>query len=401
MNDKHIDTEQKKFVYDYQPGSIHFGRGSISDLKDALIKRNFDNALLVCGKNVKENKALFPPIKEILGGKLAGTYIKSSSNKSIDVAFSGLDYIDRHNIDVLISVGGGNTIDVSKLMCIVYNKEEPMDNIIEEAKETGSLSISNDNGDLLPQICIPTTLAGAELSNGAGILIPSNGNQIEALISDKAIIPDSIFYDPNVYETTPIKILRISAMNGFDKGIESLYSRNSNIISDITSREGLNYLRTGLPNLDKIDKNKKIMEKIIMGIILVQFDSSRKLSIIHAFGHSLRKAFSIHQGLAHGVMAPHVIKYIFENTDVELDNFTNTLVPDFKPCKKKEKTINAIISIRDSLNLPTQLREFDQSSYNKLSVVSKMAYDDPLLHNSPEDINPSISELETVLKHAW
>jgi alcohol dehydrogenase class IV len=37
-------------------------------------------------------------------------------------------------------------------------------------------------------------------------------------------MPVAMFYDSNLFETTPDSALSGSAMNGFDKGIETLYA---------------------------------------------------------------------------------------------------------------------------------------------------------------------------------
>ncbi|MFL9708858.1 hypothetical protein, partial [Aeromonas veronii] len=69
-------------------------------------------------------------------------------------------------------------------------------------------------------------------------------------------------------------------MNGFNKGLERIYSNRSTPITDATAIRGLQMLQAGLPNLPG---DTVAMERAVVGIILVQF--ARRLSIIHAFAH--------------------------------------------------------------------------------------------------------------------
>uniref|UniRef100_UPI000AF0170A iron-containing alcohol dehydrogenase n=1 Tax=Halarchaeum acidiphilum TaxID=489138 RepID=UPI000AF0170A len=48
--------------------------------------------------------------------------------------------------------------------------------------------------------------------------------------------------------TTPDRVLCASAMNGFDKGIETLYARAATPVTDGTAARGLALLREALPS---------------------------------------------------------------------------------------------------------------------------------------------------------
>ncbi|NIP60510.1 MAG: iron-containing alcohol dehydrogenase, partial [Gemmatimonadetes bacterium] len=116
-----------------------------------------------------------------------------------------------------------------------------------------------------------------------------------------SVMPTAAVYDPDLFETTPPGPLRGSAMNGFDKGIETLYARDANPVSDATAIHGLRLLRPALPRLDEPTP----VERAVEGIILVQLQ--RKIGIVHAFGHGISRRYDVQQGVAHGVLVPHVL----------------------------------------------------------------------------------------------
>jgi alcohol dehydrogenase len=55
------------------------------------------------------------------------------------------------------------------------------------------------------------------------------------------------FADPNLVATTPSNVLLASAINGFDKGIETLDSHRATPLTDATGSRGLKILHTSLP----------------------------------------------------------------------------------------------------------------------------------------------------------
>jgi len=114
-----------------------------------------------------------------------------------------------------------------------------------------------------------------------------------------------MIYDPDLFETTPMSALAGSSMNGFDKGLETIYSSHATPITDATAMRGLQLLRESLPNLD--GNNPTEMERAVIGIILVQFE--RRGSIIHAIGHGFSRRYPVQQGIVHAIVAPHALRY--------------------------------------------------------------------------------------------
>jgi len=160
---------------------------------------------------------------------------------------------------------------------------------------------------------VPTTFAGADLSSGGSVTVleAEESPTAQPIRTGGSVRPIAMIYDPDLFETTPMSALAGSSMNGFDKGLETIYSSHATPITDATAMRGLQLLRESLPNLD--GNNPTEMERAVIGIILVQFE--RRGSIIHTIGHGFSRRYPVQQGIVHAIVAPHALRYLFQNVD--------------------------------------------------------------------------------------
>jgi len=186
-----------------------------------------------------------------------------------------------------------------------------------------------------PAVAVPTTLAGADLSQGSRHLRRSRHRPCRVARGRRRLrprlMPTVLHYDPDLFDTTPQRVLVGSAMNGLDKAVESLYGKNATPVSDATAVHGLRLCREGLPALGTDDPDPRDVERAVLGIVLAQYGVSRPdgstLSVLHAFGHGLTHGFDAHQGRAHAAVAPHALRYLFEHVDGRRGLLAEALAP--------------------------------------------------------------------------
>jgi len=232
-----------EFDHVYTSADLSVGRGAVADLDKALDQLGVDRALVVCGSNTGANDDLMEPIRASLGTRLAEVYDGTTPDKDVMGAYGALDRLRAAEADGVVAVGGGSSLDVTKATRLLAAEHRRPDKLQREAERTGSLSAPAD-ATLLPAAVIPTTFAGADLSIGGSVSFPDGAR---AGMGDRRLMPDVAVYDPDLFETTPDGALVGSAMNGFDKGVESCYAQNANPVIHATAIQGLRYLADGLP----------------------------------------------------------------------------------------------------------------------------------------------------------
>ncbi|RRJ32517.1 iron-containing alcohol dehydrogenase family protein [Halocatena pleomorpha] len=390
------------FRFEYTPGTIAYGRESVATMGEELAQQGIDRALLVTGSTVGSTPSVMDPVRAGIGDRLAGVFAETTPEKRLATALDGVEQLRAIDADALVCLGGGSSLDVATVMSVLAVDDRPRETIRTEFLDTGTVSVPD--AELPPVFAVPTTLAGADLSIAAG-LTADRGNRapIHGGVFDERLMPDALVYDPALIETTPHEILCASAMNGFDKGLESLYARNRTPITDATATRGLALLAEGLPRLGSGAHDNSLHDAIV-GTILVQYGVSRNtgstLSLIHAFGHGISRGYDIQQGTAHAIIAPHALELLFDQVDGRREEIAAALGAGAGD-DPATAVVNAVTDIRDSLGLPARLRSIPDLSREELTMVANAVITDGLLGNTPEGFDPTESEIEAVLESAW
>ncbi|WP_232702513.1 iron-containing alcohol dehydrogenase family protein [Halobacterium wangiae] len=399
------------FRFEYEPGTVRFGRGCVASLAEELRDVGASRALVVTGQTVGSTPAVMDPVRDGLGDALAGEFAETTPEKRVATAHAAAEALDAADADAFVAVGSGSSLDVTKVARFLVARDCTLEQAATELAESGTIDVPE--GDLPPAVVVPTTLAGADLSQGAGISVAPDTDPVESHagggVSDPRLMPDALHYDPDLFDTTPQGVLVGSAMNGLDKAVESLYARNATPISDATAVHGLRLCREGLPALGSDDPDPRDVERAVLGIVLAQYGVSRPdgstLSLVHAFGHGLTHGFDAHQGRAHAAVAPHALRYLFEHVDGRRGLLAEALAPGAAqddPDAVAEAAVEGLAAIRDGLGLPERIRDLDDyPERDELHDVAAYVADDVFMRNAPAGLDPTVEELRDVLDAAW
>ncbi|WP_114576627.1 iron-containing alcohol dehydrogenase family protein [Saliphagus sp. LR7] len=405
--DDSTDARPRAGRFAYDPPAIRFGRGSADDLAEELREQDLGRALVVCGSTVGETEAVIGPVREGLGDRLAGVFAETTPEKRLSTAAAAAEAVSEVGADVLVGLGGGSSLDVAKLASVLAADARPFETVADELEERGTITVPDR--DLLPIVSVPTTLAGADLSQGAGITVETDDGSATGGVSDPRLMPAAAVYDPELVATTPRRVLAGSAMNGFDKGIETLYAPDRTPITDATAMRGLSRFREGLEGIGEAENPPiEAVAAALEGALLVQYGISRPggstLSVVHAFGHALRDHGNVQQGVAHAVVVPHVLAYLFEHTHARRDLLAEALgVPREGRSEEAiaEEVVDRVASVRDALGLPSRLRDLEGVSRETFPGIARATLEDRFMANAPPGLEPTAGGVEEVLERAW
>jgi alcohol dehydrogenase len=395
------------FRLEYHPGTIRFGAGSVAALSEELAVADIDRALICCGESVGATPGVIDPVEAGLGDRHAGTFAGTSARKALVEAAGARTAYREHDADAFVALGGGSALDVAKAAAVLTASGQSVAEAATAVVETGTLPIPD--GDLPPVVAVPTTLSGADLSQLAGLTAtPDSGGVDEAVgggLSDRRLMPTALFYDAELFRYTPAGVLAASAMNGFDKAVETLYAANATAVSDATAIHALRLCRGSLPILGGGTDDRETLERAVAGVMLAQYGASRPdgstLSVIHALGHGLTAVSDVQQGAAHAAVAPDALRYLFEQVDGRRDLLAEGLGVDAAgPAAMADGVVTAVETVRDGLGLPTRLRDTSVPE-SELDRAAEITHDDALMMNAPERLSATVEGLRGVLADAW
>lgn len=389
------------FEFDYFGTDIVYGRGRTAELEDQLAAQGLERALVVCGRHVGANETLMSQVRHGLGDALVGIFDETTPDKLLDTVGDGIEVMDEVEPDVLVGLGGGSSLDIARQLSSYAADGRDAEAYREAARAGREEPPDPDPADLTAVAQLPTTFAGADVSAGGSIeILPAEDSPTGQPIRwNHPVWPELLLYDPELFETTPMGALAGSAMNGFNKGIETVYGADANPITDGTAIHGLKLLHEGFPDCGE---DPDAMDRSVIGILLVQFE--RGLSIVHAFGHGFSQRYPVQQGDAHAVVVPHVLRYLFSKIDANRRLLAEAFDVDHAAHTDEElgeAIIAEVEAVRDSFDLPTRLRDLDPVDPDDFPAIAEFILDDHLMPNAPPALEPTADEIEAVLHEAW
>ncbi len=392
------------FRFAYEAPTVRSGAGAIGGMADELDTIGADRALVVTGRHVGANPEVVEPVRAGLGERFGGVFAETTPDKRLGTAVAALERVREVSADTIVGVGGGSSLDVAKAVAALSTGIAP--------EEAGAQLEAHGTVDLpagtpLDVVTVPTTLAGAELSPVAGITADPASCPVDApasgAISDPRLLPAHTIYDPDLIATTPTDVLAGSAMNGFDKGVETLYSRHRTPVTDATAAEGLARLAPALQDLRARPEDPDVFEAIADGLFLVQYGVARPdgstLSLLHALGHAVSRDTDVHQGIAHAVLAPHALAYLFGEVDGRRRRIAEAL--GVRAGRDLAAGIvDEVTAIRDALELPARLREIDGPAEVAYEDAARATLEDPLMANAPSGLDPTVADILGIFEAA-
>lgn len=403
-----------RYTFEYRPATIHHGSGVVANFETELERRGRSRALIVTDATLRDVAPVMGPIRGGLGNSLVGVFDGVTPEKYLKSAFDGATRVREENIDALVPVGGGSSLDTAKLISVLAGHDRPLDEITAEMVDREAVLVPDRERPLTDIFAVPTTLPGADLSQVAGVklsLDPGGRSKSEipsAGVSDSRLMPTAVFHDLDLFATTPDHILARSAMNGFDKGIEMLYTRHHNPLTDGTAVRGVRLLYENLPFLTTDSTGQAELSRILQGIAAAQYGLSTpnayRASVIHSFGHAIARNYDVQQGVAHAIAAPHVLRYLFERVDGRRDLLAEAFDVRDAGISDEEtaaEIVDAVVDTRDALDLPSRLRSVEGTEKNDFKALARAVIEDPFMEAGPLDLDATRPGVEAVFERMW
>jgi len=283
---------QQGFVYTGLPTRVIFGFGTRARVGEELrrlgIQRPF---VLLSPRRAPEAQALVAGH----GIEIASVFTGAVMHTPVDVTNRALAIVEETRADGLIALGGGSTIGLGK-----------------------AIALRTD----LPQLVLPTTYSGSEMTPNLGET--SEGRK--KTVRSPKIQPEAVIYDVELTLSLPHALSATSGMNAIAHGVEGLYAQDRNPIISLMALEGIRALAECLPvvvdrPLDRTARATALYGAWLCGTVL----GSVGMALHHKICHVLGGSFGLPHAETHTVILPHVVSFNAHTVDAELRPVTEIL----------------------------------------------------------------------------
>lgn len=343
--------------FDYMtPTRLIFGRDAIAKLPEVMTQFGKKILLTYGGGSIKKI-GLYQKVLEMLKGydivELPGIQPNPKYDPSV---LDGVRLCKEHNVDVILSVGGGSVLDCSKAIAAGAKYDgDPWDLISYKVKAKAALPIV----DIL-------TLAatGSEYDCGGVISRTETNDKIGYI--DPLLFPVVSILDPVYTFTVSKKQTAAGIADAMNHTIEQYFVEDSTLLNDGFCESMLRSLMTNgrkcLENPEDYTARAEMMLACTYGCNgILALGNSHSGWPCHGIEHALSAYYDITHGEGLAIITPRWMRHIL--SERTMDRFVKYGINVFgiDPTLPKQeiagKAIDATYEFFKSINIPMHLRE--------------------------------------------
>lgn len=343
--------------FDYMtPTRLIFGRDAIAKLPEVMTQFGKKILLTYGGGSIKKI-GLYQKVLEMLKGydivELPGIQPNPKYDPSV---LDGVRLCKEHNVDVILSVGGGSVLDCSKAIAAGAKYDgDPWDLISYKVKAKAALPIV----DIL-------TLAatGSEYDCGGVISRTETNDKIGYI--DPLLFPVVSILDPVYTFTVSKKQTAAGIADAMNHTIEQYFVEDSTLLNDGFCESMLRSLMTNgrkcLENPEDYTARAEMMLACTYGCNgILALGNSYSGWPCHGIEHALSAYYDITHGEGLAIITPRWMRHIL--SERTMDRFVKYGINVFgiDPTLPKQeiarKAIDATYEFFKSINIPMHLRE--------------------------------------------
>ena len=362
------------------PTRLIFGEGVIKDLPKVMSHYGKKILLTYGGGSIKKI-GLYDKVLELLKGyeiyELLNIMPNPKYNPSV---LDGVKMCKEHNIDVILSVGGGSVLDCSKAIAGGAKYDgEPWDLITYKA----------ETKDALPIVDIITLAATGSEYDAGGVISRTETND-KTCYSDPHLYPEVSFLDPTYTFTVSKKQTSAGIADAMNHIFEQYFCEDSTILNDGFMEAGLKSLmingRKCLDNPEDYNARAEMMLVCTYGCNdIYSLGNSQSGWPCHGMEHALSAYYDITHGEGLAIITPRWMKHILSEKTV--DRFVKYGINVFgidSNLDKMEianKAIEKTYKFYESINIPMHLKDvgIDES---RIETMAKHVADNEGLENA-------------------
>jgi alcohol dehydrogenase len=288
--------------FDFQPRTrVVFGAGAIQRLGELARELNFRRTLLVADRGLVDSghvdEALTP--LRLAGVEVVGFH-EFEVNPDTRMVEQGCRFAAPHNIDSIIGLGGGSSLDCAKGINFLLTNGGEMRDYLGYGKATQQL---------LPMIGVPTTSGtGSEAQSYA--LISDAETHVKMACGDLKAAFRIALLDPALTISQPRAITATSGFDAIAHAVETYVTTKRSGLSEFFSREAWRLLESNYEIVLEQPDNLEARGAMQLGSYFAGMAiENSMLGATHACANPLTTHYSTVHGAALAMMLPSVVRW--------------------------------------------------------------------------------------------
>jgi alcohol dehydrogenase len=356
------------------PTAIRFGAGRIAELPEVLKAAGIEKPLLVTDSGLANLPVTQQTLAILKDADIAaGLFAEVRPNPVAANVEAGIRALREGGHDGVIAFGGGSGLDTGKVIAFMAGQTRPM----WDFEDIGDWWTRADPSGILPIVAVPTT-AGTGSEVGRAGVITDEATHTKKVIFHPLMMPKIVIADPELTVGMPKFITVGTGMDALAHCLEAYCSPGYHPLADGIAVEGIRLAIENLPkvaaNPNDIEARGHMMSAAAMGAAAFQ----KGLGGIHALSHPVGALHDTHHGMTNAVFMPYVLLVNRTAIETRIGRLAGYLglSPSFEAFQ------HAILALRDRLDVPHTLKDFNITGDKREEIADK-AIVDPTAGGNP------------------
>ncbi|MEU5598454.1 maleylacetate reductase [Streptomyces sp. NPDC020298] len=334
-----------------------FGTGTRAQLADEIESLGCRRALLLATPGMDD---VVDTVRSHLGPYDHGLFDGAAMHTPVEVTEKAIEAVRKAGADCVVAVGGGSAIGLGK-----------------------AIALRTD----LPQIVLPTTYAGSEVTP----VIGETSEGRKATQRTLAVLPETVIYDAELTLGLPAPVSAASGVNAMAHAAEALWSPDHNPLTSALAEQSLRALSRALPKIVAVPDDLGARTDALYGSWLAGTClATVGMALHHKLCHVLGGMFDLPHALTHAVVLPYVVAFNAPAAPAAVGRIADAIGTD------ANDAASTLRDFTENLGLPASLHELGMPE-DGIDHVTAQLLDSPYANPRPLDFE----SLRVLVTDAW
>ncbi|HYK57791.1 MAG TPA: iron-containing alcohol dehydrogenase [Bryobacteraceae bacterium] len=287
--------------FDFRPRTrVVFGSGEFARLGEVARELGGARCLLVADPGILEAGHAKEAIRSLKARRMeVFAFHDFNPNPTAAMMEAGREYAAPHNVDLIVSVGGGSSMDCAKGINLLLSNGGRVGDYQGYGKAARPM---------LPMIAVPTTAGTGSEAQTFCIVTGSGGARIAC--GDPKLAFRAAILDPKLTLSQPQELTAATGYDALSHALETLVSTRRTALSECFSRAAWRLIDSGFEGVLKNPGDLEARGAMLLGAHFggLAVENSM-LGAAHACAGPLQARYGVVHGVAVALMLPHVVRW--------------------------------------------------------------------------------------------
>ena len=343
-------------------GISYHGHGAIKEIPGLIKSRGFKKAFVASDPDLVKFGVTANVTNLLEENDIPYTlYSDIKPNPTIENIQHGVEAFKESGADMMITIGGGSSMDTGKGIGIIINNPEFADvRSLEGVAPTQKRTVFT--------IAVPTT-GGTGAESTINYVVTDVERKRKFVCVDPNDIPDIAVVDPDMMSSMPKGLTASTGMDALTHAIEGYTTAAAWELSDVLNLESIKLIGKNLRKAVQNDPDGREGMALAQYVTAMAY-SNVGLGIAHSMAHTLGAVYDTPHGVACAMMLPIVMEFNAEYTGEKFKAIAEALGVDtdgMDQATYRKAAIDAVRQLSIDVGIPTKLEKLKEEDLDFLA----------------------------------